>query len=167
MVIVVPVSLITGAGLVQVPLIIAILLFVSFFSYGAISGLITKHDPPWLIYLVGHLVPRCMPVMMRDFQNDIYHSVAWLDDDGVWRCPIFYGTGVGSVSLNSNGSTMGDAGSGSYVYFWQPLRPSDRMQFFLYNSELVDWDNVHNLDRKEVRDLVSRLRTAAKQTQRN
>ncbi len=114
-------------------------------------------DKRGLVVLVGYLVKGAMPVVLKDFQKASYYSLAWPNEDGEWTCPVFYGTGVGQVKLNPNGS----CGRESYVYFWQPLRPDDRMMFFLHNSEIVDFDDLERMGQQDMTVLVNKMRKEA------
>lgn len=98
-------------------------------------------SPRWLMCLIGKLAPGSMPVMMMDFQGTIYYSLAW-ETDGEWVAPVYWGTNVGKVYLNRNGSCgRRDCG---YVYLWEPLRQSDRAHFFLLNIDQPSRDEFAN-----------------------
>ena len=98
----------------------------------------------WVVRLLGYLAPDCMPVRMMDFSGGSYYSIAW-EKDGEWSAPVFWGTNVGRVYLNRNGS-CGKKDCG-YVHIWQPVRQSDRAHFFLLNIDSPSFDDYSNWDR--------------------
>lgn len=92
----------------------------------------------WVVKFVGCVVPSCMPVKMMDYEGSDYYSIAW-EKDGQWIAPVYYGTDVGAVTMNPNGSCGGEGSS--YMHIWQPLRQSDRVLFCLENIDHPSFDD--------------------------
>jgi hypothetical protein len=148
---------VSGAGLLDILMTSLFSLLIMAIPANLSNLWLMDKDKRGLVVLVGYLVKGAMPVVLKDYHRDTYYSLAWPDDAGVWRCPIYYGTGVGDVKLNPNGS----CGNESYIYFWQPLRDSDRMQFFLHNEDVVYFDDLAGMDRQDISKLVSKMRKEA------
>jgi hypothetical protein len=149
--------LLSGIGLAEAVFSCFVMFLLGMLVFNGVNVFLTNKDPRWMVVIIGYLVPKSMPVVLKDYKRDTYYSLAWPDDAGVWRCPIYYGTGVGDVKLNPNGS----CGNESYIYFWQPLRDSDRMQFFLHNEDVVYFDDLAGMDRQDISKLVSKMRKEA------
>ena len=136
------VGLIIGADVLGLSLIGITTFWAVFFFSLSLSLFFIKDSSRGLISLIGKLAPRSLPVRMMDFDGTSYYSLAW-KKDGEWVAPVYWGTNVGKVVLNSNGCC--DRRDCGYVYLWEPLRKSDRAHFFLMNidqpsaSEFAEW----------------------------
>jgi len=149
------IGLVIGASSLGLALIGITTFWVMFFCSMGIALYLLRPPAPWLMILIGKLAPVSLPVRMVDFSGEIYHSLAW-EKDGEWVAPVYWGTNVGKVWLNKNGSCQhNDSG---YVLLWEPLRQSDRAHFFLMNIDQPSAEEFATWSRRERSEWCDRKR---------
>lgn len=82
------------------------------------------------IIFLSWIFKNKLAVELVSFDNTRYYTLASKLQDGLYICPVYFGSNIGSVILLNNGTTDKSSKS-SYIKYWLPLNKSDRVQHIL------------------------------------
>jgi hypothetical protein len=106
--------------------------FLSTFLLLGVSSTIWAHNSKFAVRIFSWMFPGKYFVELVDHRGDSYFTLA-TKRDGIWQAPVYFGSNVGQVILNDDG-TVGRNSESNYIYYWLPVNKSKRVIHVLTNN---------------------------------
>ena len=104
--------------------IIYIMIGFPFFIWITTKGMTQKFG----LCFIAWFSDKMMPIQLIDYQGDIKNTMAFKLPDNSWYSWVYWEHQIGEIYLLENGKIDRELSEASYIYWWCPLRESDRVQ---------------------------------------
>ena len=119
-------------------------------------------DKLWYFKIISCLFPLTRVVQLMDFQGNVTHNLALMQDDGrTLTTFVYHQNRIGPLVLHENGLVTGPRHGETYVMFWQPTRKQDLMMWLLQDPVLIFEDFARG-DSRTYKSLQQKYRDARK-----